>query len=288
MRARVALAAVAATLAVALPSPAGACACGIAPQARIDVERALVVFADGREDLVISYDLRAAGKRPAVVLPVPREPKVTALAGDPFAWLERVTAPRMAAGGSDGSDGAGVGAGTPTTIKRSIVGGYSVTRLHGGSGATLDRWLRRNGYALPAGAAPILHSYARRGWWFVALRLATRADGALKPLRLRFKADRPVYPMRLAQLGKRPVQLELYAVSDTVVAATPLAQGFSGPVKDLREPPPPSLQALIDPAATLTKLQARALAPAVFRSDLVLRAVPSVWAGLAAVVARLA
>jgi hypothetical protein len=285
MRPRALLAVAAAALAVTLPSPASACACGIAPQARIDVERALVVLRDGREDLVISYDLRAAGARPAVVLPVPRAPKVTALEGDPFGWLERVTAPPRQAT-TDGDDGAGVGGAAPTTIKRSTVGGYSVTRLHGGSGATLDRWLRRNGYALPKGASPILHRYAQRGWWFVALRLAKRQSGALKALRLRFRADRPVYPMRLAQLATRPVELDLYAVTDGPVEAAPLRQTYSGPVGAIQEPVPAALRPLLDSAATLTKLQADGVAPAAFGSDLVLRT--AVWTRLAALVAEIA
>lgn len=285
MRARLALVAAAAAVAVALPSPADACACGVAPQARIDVERALVVFRDGREDLIISYDLRAAGKRPAVVLPVPREPKVAAVDGDPFAWLARVTAPRVAPTGGEDSDGAGVGAGAPTTIKRSTVGGYSVTRLRGGSGRTLDRWLHRNGYALPPGATPILHRYAKRGWWFVALRLVKRDSGALKPLRLRFKADAPVYPMQLAQLGTRPVNLDLYAATDGTVTAAPLRQVSAQTITDVSEP---SLRGILRSGATLTKLQAVGVLPSQFRDDIVLRGEAEIFALLVAVVARLA
>ncbi len=282
MRARVALAGLSAALVVGLPSPADACACGIAPQARIDVERALVVFRDGREDLVVSYDLRAAGARPAVVLPVPREPRVTAMSGDPFGWLERATA-RPVGGDSGGGEGAGTRA--PTTIKRSTVGGYSVTRLHGGSGRSLDRWLRRNGYVLPRTATPILESYARRGWWFVALRLAKRQDGALKPLRLRFRTRTPVYPMRLAQLGTRPVQLDLYAVTNAPVTSAPLQQVSTQTVGAVSEP---SLRELLRPGATLTKLQANGMPPTAFRTDLVLRDEAAVFRELVAVVASLA
>jgi hypothetical protein len=297
MRPRAVLTADGASAIVALPAPASACACGVAPQARIDVEHALVVLRDGREDLVISYDLRAAGKRPAVVLPVPREPKDSAVEGpDPFAYLQRVTAPPPTAAAGGGEGARGPAAGASPTIKRSVVGGYSVTRLHGGSGAMLDRWLHRNGYALPARAPAILHRYAKRGWWFVALRLAKRADGALEPLRLRFATSRAVYPMRLAQLGTRPVELDLYAVGDGELVAAPLAATFSATVKDLREAPPSSLAALLDPGATLTKLQADGVAPAAFRDDIWLRAATTptqhseaaIFAALVSVVARLA
>ncbi len=297
---RVRLAILLALGAAALPAPVNACACGIAPQARIDVEHALVIARPGREDLIISYDLRAAGKRPAVVLPVPADPKVSAVEGEnPFAYLQRVTTPPPVAAGGD-SDGAGApaaGARAPT-IKRSVVGGYSVTRLHGGSGATLDRWLRRNGYALPAGARPILSRYAKRGWWFVALRLAKRADGALKPLRLRFATERPVYPMRLAQLGTRPVNLDLYVVGAGKLVVGQLDATFSAPVSELREAPPASLR--LPAGATLTKLQGTGVPPEVFHDDLWLTPPgelpvgrlsafePSVWAQLVALVAQLA
>ncbi|HEX6390163.1 MAG TPA: DUF2330 domain-containing protein [Solirubrobacteraceae bacterium] len=292
MRARAVLVLTAATAAVALPVPASACACGVAPQARIALERALVVHDGRREDLVISYDLRAAGARPAVVLPVPSEPAVTAVKDDPFAWLERVTARPVATAGGD--DEGAAGAAPRTTIRRSTVGGYSVTRLHGGGGRVLDRWLRRNGYALPAGAAPILERYVRRGWWFVALRLAKRQDGALKPLRLRFASARPVYPMRLAQLATQPVNLDLYAVAGEQLEAEPLARTFSRPLTELPEAAPASLR--LPAGATLTKLEAVAMAPTAFRDDVWLEGVAqgrvvafdeSVWAQLVTLVARL-
>jgi hypothetical protein len=96
------------------------------------------------------------------------------------------------------------------------------------------------------------------------------------------------------------VNLVLYAVTAKEVAAPPLAARFSAAVKDLREAPPSSLAGLLDPGATLTKLQGADVPPEAFRDDLWLRAPaevptgrllplePTVWAELVAVVTRLA
>ncbi len=275
MRARLLLTLAASVAATALPSPAAACACGVAPQARIDVEHALVSFAGGKEHLVISYDLRAQSAHAAIVLPVPAEPTVTALAGggNPFAYLERVAVNRTPPSDADGAVGGAAPAGAAPTVKRSTVGGYSVTRLHGGSSGSVTTWLKRNGYALPKGATPIVRQYIARRWWFVALRLAKRQDGALKPLDIAFRTDRPMYPMRLAQLATRPVQLDLYAVTPTTVEVAPLAKTFTGIVSGLAEQPPtPALKRLMPQGATLTKLIADGVDPAEFRTDLWLRA----------------
>jgi hypothetical protein len=258
-----ALLATAAVLAAGGPNPADACACGVALQAKVDAERALVVHRGETEDLVVSYDLRAAGKRPAVVIPVPAEPRVKAIDGaDPLVYLDGATTPVQNGGGGDGAPAP---MGSPE-VKRSIVGGYAVTRLHGDDSRAIDRWLRRNGYALPAGAEPMLRSYVRRGWWFVALRLAKREGGALKPLKITFAAGRPVYPMRLAQLGRAAVDLDLYVVARDRVRVAPLQQEFSGAVADLPSPPD-SVRALLD-GRTLTKLVARSVPPKAFTKDL--------------------
>lgn len=82
--------ALAALAAVALSSarPAQACACGVAIEASVSEEQALVIEQGGRESIVLSLDLTSDGaERAAVVLPVPSEPDVEAVrGGDPLAY----------------------------------------------------------------------------------------------------------------------------------------------------------------------------------------------------------
>ena len=71
--------AVGAALWLAAP-PAGACACGIAIEASVIEESALVIEGPGSERIILSLDLTSdGGRRAAVVLPVPGVPAVEAV-----------------------------------------------------------------------------------------------------------------------------------------------------------------------------------------------------------------
>ncbi len=90
-------------------APAGACACGIAIDASVSEETALVIEGPGEEEIVMSLDLASDGpERAAVVVPVPGIPEVKAVTGpDPLAYLEEATAPEVEVGATAGSgDGA--------------------------------------------------------------------------------------------------------------------------------------------------------------------------------------
>jgi hypothetical protein len=147
-------------------SPAGACACGIA--------------------------------RAAVVLPVPSDPEVQAIAqGDPLAYLDAATAPEPEP--SSGDEGA-VGSGAALDVLgRDTVGGYDVARLAAEDPRELQRWLDRNGYELPAGAEPILAEP-------LTLTVYSLADGprAIDGLQTRWSGSvselEPAPPPELAQL----------------------------------------------------------------------------------------
>ena len=158
--------------------PAQACGCGIALESSVSDERALVVDNPGHERIVLSLDLAGdPGGRPAVVLPVPGVPEVEAIEhGDPLAYLDTATTevePGAVGGGAPDESAA-----SPVdVIGRETVGGYDVARLASGEAGALDAWLRRNGYALPDGAEPILADYVDRGWRFVAIRLAAGRGG---------------------------------------------------------------------------------------------------------------
>lgn len=279
MRARLAACAVAA-LGAALAvggSPASACGCGIAIDATVARERALIVEHHHGESIVLSLDLVSddpAG-RAAVVVPVPGEPDVAAIErGDPLAYLERATAPPASGGSGDDGSGGMTAAGRVDVIGREEIGGYDVARLGSADGAALQRWLDRNGYTLPAGAEPILSDYADGGWRFVAIRLPEGSEGALKPLKISFPADETVYPMRLEQLATQPLSLTLFVLARGERRVKGLERTWSGRVDELDPPPPADLRALLGADRHLTRMDADALAPARFAKDLVIEPVP--------------
>lgn len=265
-RSVIALLALAAATAAAVP--AGACACGVALQSSVTRERALVIAKPGREEIVASFDLVRDGKRPAVVFPIPGDPKVQAVEhSDPLAYLDAATSAAQAVGAKPGAGGET--ARPPVdVIGREEVGGYDVTRLRAGDPRALGRWLDANGYKLPHGAGPVLGEYVKRGWRFVAIRLAPGKAGRLKPLRVGFPTLRLVYPMRLTQLGTEPVDLTLYVAANSERTAAPLKRAWSGEVSELRPAPSGDLRRLLAPAHYLTKLEIKGASPASFKTDI--------------------
>ncbi len=179
-------------------------------QARIPSEQALIVFADGRQEIIISVQLESEGDSAAVVFPVPNVPEVSALQSDEvFTYLDKVTRPEVRTeeqivwGDTDRAAG-GAAPGGVQVLGRDIIGGYDVARLAADDPGALQRWLDENNYAAPAGAEPILRAYIEEGWKFVAVKLAPgqAANGALKPLQIAFDSDTIVYPMRLRFTGR--------------------------------------------------------------------------------------
>jgi hypothetical protein len=250
--------------------PAQACACGVALDTTVTRERALVVEAPGSEQIVLSLDLRPDGAgSSAIVLPVPADPKVTAISqGDPLQYLDVATAPRAQAGGGDDGAVAGAAPGRGVdVIGRDEIGGYDVSRLRADDAGALDDWLDENGYTLPDGAEPILHDYVDEGWRYVAIQLAPTSAGTLKPLTVSFDTDDPVYPMRLSQLASDPVDVTLYTLASGRRSVDGLDETYAGPVSELQPSPPAELKALFARGTYVTKLSATGADPSRFTDD---------------------
>jgi hypothetical protein len=258
-----------------LAASSSACACGMALQADVVRERALVIQHGGQghnasEEIVASFDLTVDdGGRAAVILPVPGDPTVKAVAGDPLGYLDLATTPPAAQTDSDGAVG-GAAPGGVAVIGRETVGGYDVSRLRANDPRALGRWLDEHGYATPAGAQPILAEYVRRGWRYVAIRLAKGQEGSLTPLRIAFPTPSLVYPMRLSRLATKPVSVTLYVLADREQQVPILSTTFAEPLSDLRPRPPANLRGLFPPGAFVTKFVADRLAPSEFTRDLVI------------------
>jgi hypothetical protein len=237
----------AATLA-ASAAPAPACGCGVGFAATAVSERVYVGFAHGREDLVVSLGL-AARTGAAVVLPVPSTPTVgLAPSGRAlFSYLARVTAPQTVVvrhvGPPPVSSPQVGGGGTPALVvgtKR--IGGYSITRLRGGTATALLEWLGGHGYALSHRERVMIGRYVATGWSFVAIRLRSRAKGLLAPLRLRFPVPAPVYPLRLDRLASTPIDLDLWTVGAHRTRTKHLITDYAGPISGLAPAVPPALR----------------------------------------------
>lgn len=272
-------------VALAAARPAGACACGIAYGTTVGTERALLSLQDGRQEIVLGLDLAgprgpadASARRPAVVLPVPATPEVTALEGARariFEDLEAATKPLVTRSTDGDGDGATAGAprGGVTVLSRERIGDYDVTRLRAGDAGDLRAWLNRGGYETPARAEPVLADYVERDWAFVAIRLADAVTGGarpLSPLRVSFASDRLVYPLRLSAVAERPVDVELYVAGEHRVVATNFDTYFAGFVSALEPALPAATRALVR-GRYLTRLGIASDDPARITSDVFFR-----------------
>ena len=123
-----------AVVAAVASTPASACGCGIALKAAVTNERALVIDRAGHQEIIASFDLLSTGRgRAAIVIPVPGDPEVEEIErGDPLAYLDAATAPKLDPGTGETAGAVAPGPGGVDVIGRETIGGFDVTRLGAG------------------------------------------------------------------------------------------------------------------------------------------------------------
>ncbi len=108
-------------------------------------------------------------------------------------------------------------------LDRRLVGIFETTTITSRDPKALENWLRENGFAVSTNAEPIIASYIKDGWVFVATKI--RRDDAKPdtstphPLSFMFKTDKPVYPMRLTGLNSQSLSVDLYVFSNARATA---------------------------------------------------------------------
>jgi hypothetical protein len=209
-------------------TPVAACGCGIyipeEGEARVEQERALIVWDAGQEDIVLELGVQGDSAEAAWIFPVPSP--ATAQLGDAriFETLQELTKPRTkkvydwfpnwgltgAVGGAPG----GV-----QVLNRQTLGPFDVSSLAASDANSLSDWLTTNGYAFPDGLSGVLEPYVAQNWYYVAARLLPGAagetlTGRLDPLRVTFQSDKIVYPMRATALATGDLSVFLYVLAD--------------------------------------------------------------------------
>ncbi len=106
-----------------------------------------------------------------------------------------------------------------TIEARFSVGEYDILILSARESAGLERWLRDNGYRLPAGAAPVLASYLKQGMKFFVARVNLEEQARLgytylRPLQMAFETPKFMLPIRLGTVNADgPQELFVYALT---------------------------------------------------------------------------
>ncbi len=108
-------------------------------------------------------------------------------------------------------------------LDRKIVGVFETTTITSHDAKALQTWLSENGFAVPTNAEPVIESYVKDGWVFVATKVrrdnAGNETSTPHPLSFTFKTSKPVYPMRLTGVDNGPLSAELYVFGTSRAAA---------------------------------------------------------------------
>ena len=185
-------------------------------------QKALIFYADGREDLILSVRYEGNASDFAWVVPVPAQPAVDV--ADPELFWELAELTRLFL--PPESEGFLPGAVSPpavTVLEEKAVGPYDVAILAAEDPAALVDWLNSNGYSFPEAGEEILNEYISRQWYFVASKISTGeeatglAEGTIEPLVLSFRSDRIVYPLRITSLSSDFCEVLLYVFTEQPV-----------------------------------------------------------------------
>ncbi len=164
---------------------------------------------------------------------------------------------------------------TVSILNRKIVGILETTTIASHDPKALQTWLSENGYAVPTNSMPVIASYVKDGWVFVAIKVR-RENAALDtstphPLSFTFRTEKPVYPMRLTGLNNPPLSVDLYVFSAGRIDAPHFTVASSTRPNIVH----PLLQQWTAGLPVATKLTAT-LSPADMREDIWLEQTPLV------------
>ena len=195
------------------------------------VQKAIILYQDGREDLILQVKYEGDVEEFAWVIPVPGYPDINVsepLLFTELAYLTYVYIPEyvnvdlridLHFGGTFGQ----AKEATPPNVEvweEGTVGVYDYAILSAIDPDALIEWLNTNGYAFPEDGQDVVDHYIDKEWYFVATRInvdkeaSEMNEGMLQPLRLSFDSDEKVYPLRISALSTDASEILLYLFAD--------------------------------------------------------------------------
>jgi len=236
-------------------------------------QKAVVLYRNGVEDLIISPTFAGPVERFAWIIPVPSRPKVDKVDGALFHELAKLAFPRRPK--RKGTEGIGDTKAGVTVLERKQVGAYDVAVLSAADSKALYRWLRANKFAVPPAAKERLDPHIAEKWTFVAARVNVRraagalTTGTLAPIRLTFRTSEPIYPLRVSGANPEPFLVLVYYIVPADAKTKAPAIKVDGPKSRWEFPLPPIVQRPPDPKTepTLSRLIRGTMAIYIYRQD---------------------
>lgn len=127
-------------------------------------QKAVILYADGREDLILSVRYEGSADDFAWVVPVPSRPNVEVADPELFWELANLTREPVLYESDGFLPGMGSYEGPGVDIlEEKVVGPYDVAILSAGDPSALMDWLNSNGYSFPEAGERIVEEYIRNG-----------------------------------------------------------------------------------------------------------------------------
>jgi hypothetical protein len=190
------------------------------------MQKAIIYFDDATEVLILQVKYEGAAEEFAWVVPLPSRPTITAIDTDdnPFREISMYTRIRRYARHRKGAMMETPGADKVVVLERRIIGVYDTAVLAAREATALANWLSTNGFDFPASRTDVLGHYARKGWFFVAMRIdpARLGDheigglkyGELQAMRFTFNTQEMVYPLKISSVNSGHTEVLLYLLAE--------------------------------------------------------------------------
>ncbi len=203
------------------------------------VQKAVLMFRDGVEDLILQVKYEGEGDEFAWLVPLPAKPEVTVAEEGLFEEIEAYVSarskwkvyydpPRYFSHPMLGGGGFGAAEEAVTVYEYKRVGIYEIAVLEADTAEDLLRWCKGHGYHVNAKAREVLKSYVDKGWIFTAMRIHPDASGrkterglsrgTIQPIHFTFPTREAVYPLRISSINQGATEVELHLLAeDTMV-----------------------------------------------------------------------
>ena len=176
-------------------------------------QKAVIVFENNIETLILSVTFKGDPENFAWVIPVPAKPEVEKSQDELFTALYELTQPEAEIQEVPffGAPLEGLERKSPITIiETKKIDIYDIKIITSDDPKALANWLSENDYQIPSTAAAILEDYVENDWYFVTVKIDLTKITALgkeqiktghaTPLKIQFETEKIIYPLKLTSV----------------------------------------------------------------------------------------
>ncbi len=176
---------------------------------REDSQKAVIVYDQGVETLILSVEFSGDAKQFGWIIPTPARPEVSKSSDELFKSLEDLTGSTVVYDQTYGLGSAPEAMKESVTVlERKKIDIYDIAVLESTSSQDLAKWLKDNGFQYPENEAYIFDDYIKNSWVFTAVKVQAEfldtvaskrlSEGRATPLQLVFKSENIVYPLKIS------------------------------------------------------------------------------------------